>query len=104
MQTSEKLSTIELVKERRVRLKNLWSVTLHNDDVTTMDFVVALLMVIFNKNKEDAVALMFKVHLRGKAKVAVYPKEIAETKVESARVAAVRAGFPLKITMEEENE
>lgn len=104
MQTAEKISTLELVKEREIRRKNFWAVIFHNDDVTTMEFVVWALKKFFNKSEEEAVSLMYRVHLKGKAKVAVYPKEIAETKVEMVQQAARSNNFPLRVTMEEETK
>lgn len=104
MQTAEKISTLELVKERQIRRKNLWSVIFHNDDVTTMEFVVWALQKYFNKSEEEAVSLMYRVHLRGRAKVAVYPKEIAETKAEIVQQAARSNNFPLTVTIQEERQ
>lgn len=79
-----------------------YKVLLHNDDTTTMDFVVAILRKIFNKNHDDAESIMLNVHNNGVGLCGVYTKEIAETKVSLVRHEARAAGFPLRCTMEEE--
>ena len=80
----------------------MYKVILHNDDYSTFDFVVEVLMQIFNKSKDEAVALTFKVDKEGFAVVGIYPKEIAETKVSMVKEIAKNAGYPLLATMEEE--
>lgn len=80
----------------------LYRVLMHNDDYTTMDFVVDILCRVFNKNHEDAKEIMLRVHKNGIAVCGVYPKEIAETRIARVHQAAYRAGFPLKCTMEKE--
>ncbi|GAB6887487.1 ATP-dependent Clp protease adaptor ClpS [Desulfothermus okinawensis JCM 13304] len=78
-----------------------YKVLLHNDDYTTMDFVVEVLMKVFHKTKEEAVAIMLNVHKKGIGVCGVYPAEIAETKVALVHKMARKEGFPLKCTMEE---
>ena len=80
----------------------MYRVLLHNDDYTTMEFVVHILMVIFHKTVEEATAIMLNVHRKGVGLCGVYPLEIAETKVETVHSAARENGFPLKCTMEED--
>lgn len=75
-------------------------VLLHNDDYTTQDFVVNILMSIFNKSHEDAWDLMMIVHTKGIGNCGTYTQEIAETKVDRVRHEARQAGFPLLCTME----
>lgn len=79
-----------------------YKVLLHNDDITTMDFVVEILCRIFNKNHDDAETIMWRIHNNGIGLCGVYTKEIAETKVGQVHYAANNAGFPLRCTMEEE--
>ena len=79
-----------------------YKVILLNDDVTTMDFVVYILMEIFAKNFNDAVDLMMKVHRQGRAVCGEYPKEIAECKQQAVLQAAKAAGFPLRCEIEED--
>jgi ATP-dependent Clp protease adaptor protein ClpS len=78
----------------------MYRVLLLNDNYTTMEFVVEVLMTVFNKIPEEAVDIMLKVHNDGKGLCGVYTFEIAETKVETVHVLAREKGFPLKCTME----
>ena len=85
-----------------VREPSMYRVLLHNDDYTTMEFVVEILMVVFNKSVESATEIMLNVHRKGIGVCGVYTYEIAETKVETVSRLAQENGFPLKCTMEEE--
>lgn len=80
----------------------LYRVYLLNDDYTTMDFVVYILMMIFDKPKLEATAIMLHVHRHGKGLAGIYPKEIAETKVDQVESLARAHGFPLKCTIEDD--
>ena len=77
-----------------------YAVLLHNDDYTTMEFVVEVLTTDFSKPSEEAMAIMLKVHQEGKAVAGVYSFDIAESKVVKVADKARRDGFPLKLTME----
>ncbi len=79
-----------------------YKVILHNDDYTTMEFVVEILVNVFGKSLEKATQIMLNVHNKGKAVCGRYPREIAETKVETVHHLAGSRGFPLKSTMEKE--
>ena len=79
-----------------------YKVILHNDDYTTMEFVVEILVNVFGKSLEKAMQIMLNVHNKGKAVCGVYTREIAETKVETVHHLAGSRGFPLKSTMEKE--
>ncbi len=76
-----------------------FTVFIHNDDFTTMEFVVFILMTVFNKNEQDAMKLMLGVHHSGKAPVGTYTYDIAATKVAKATDLARSEGFPLRLTM-----
>jgi len=78
----------------------LYRVLLHNDDFTTMEFVVWVLESIFNMNSEQAVQVMLNVHLRGTGAAGVYTYEVAEMKVEKTTSLAREHEFPLLATME----
>jgi ATP-dependent Clp protease adaptor protein ClpS len=80
----------------------MYRVLLHNDDYTTMQFVVELLMVVFNKSMEEAIRIMLHVHQSGIGICGVYSFEVAETKVETVHGLARERGFPLKCSMEKE--
>jgi ATP-dependent Clp protease adaptor protein ClpS len=78
----------------------MYKVLLHNDDYTTMEFVVEILMRIFHKSIEDATRIMLNVHKTGLGICGIYTYEIAETKVETTHELAMERGFPLKSSME----
>lgn len=79
----------------------LWKVLLHNDDYTTMDFVVWVLQSIFAMAEEQAIQVMLNVHVKGIGTAGVYTYEIAEMKVEKTTAAAREHEFPLLCTMEQ---
>lgn len=83
---------------------DLWRVYLLNDDYTTMDFVVYVLMTIFDKPKVEATAIMLHVHKHGKGLAGIYPKEIAETKAYQVESLARAKGFPLKCSIERNDQ
>ncbi|MBC8430841.1 MAG: ATP-dependent Clp protease adapter ClpS [Desulfobacteraceae bacterium] len=85
-----------------VREPPMYRVLLHNDDYTTMDFVVEIIMLVFNKSPEEAVNIMLNVHRKGMGLCGVYTYEVSETKVETVHAIAREQGFPLKCTMEKE--
>lgn len=87
--------------EDEVREPRRYKVLLHNDDYTTMEFVVFVLKVIFNKNEAEATHIMLTVHEKGIGVCGVYTSEIAETKVALVHKMARKEGYPLKCTMEE---
>ena len=78
-----------------------YRVLLHNDDYTTMEFVVQVLETVFNKTPSEAVQIMFNVHRTGIGVCGIYTFEVAETKVAMVHHLASRNNFPLKCTMEE---
>lgn len=81
---------------------SMYRVLLHNDDYTTMEFVVEILMLVFKKPPEEAVKIMLNVHHKGIGVCGVYPYEVSETKVKTVHDLARQHGFPLKCTMEKE--
>jgi ATP-dependent Clp protease adaptor protein ClpS len=93
----EGVATEERQKPKKAKR---FKVVLHNDDYTTMEFVVEVLESIFNKPPAEAFRIMMHVHTQGKGMCGVYPFEIAETKVETVHDRARANGFPLRATME----
>jgi ATP-dependent Clp protease adaptor protein ClpS len=81
---------------------NKYKVVLLNDDSTPMDFVVEILMSIFNKSISDAEAVTMEVHTKGKGIAGIYFFEIAEQKVFEATTISRNNGFPLSFKIEEE--
>ncbi len=94
----------DVVTEQKPRTEKprLWKVILHNDDFTTMEFVIRVLTEVFNKPEAEAVELMMQVHTRGACVAGVYTFEIAETKVARVQAMADAAEFPFLSTMEPE--
>lgn len=80
----------------------MYRVLLHNDDYTTMEFVVEILMYVFNKSPESAAKIMMNVHQKGVGVCGVYTYEVAETKVNAVHNLASESGFPLRCSMEQE--
>jgi ATP-dependent Clp protease adaptor protein ClpS len=80
----------------------MFRVLLLNDDYTTMEFVVEILVYVFSKPVEEATRIMLRVHKQGSGLCGVYPYDVAETKVDTVHTLAREHGFPLKCTMEED--
>ena len=99
--TSNPFGEPDVILEDDLQEPRLYSVLLHNDDYTTMEFVINILVEVFHKSAEQAAAIMLAVHENGMGICGVYPHEVAETKVFMVHHLARRAGFPLKSTMEE---
>jgi ATP-dependent Clp protease adaptor protein ClpS len=95
--------TEERSKEKLQRPK-LYKVLLHNDHYTTREFVVAVLIGIFNKTESDAVAIMMHVHQKGLGVAGVYPFDVAQTKVDKVHRLAREHEYPLLLTMEPEDD
>lgn len=81
-----------------------YKVTIYNDDFTTMEFVVMILTDVFFKSQAEAEQLMLAVHHSDKAVVGIYSYDVATSKVRKATNMARNAGFPLRLTVEPENE
>ncbi|MBO4523438.1 MAG: ATP-dependent Clp protease adaptor ClpS [Ruminococcus sp.] len=91
-------------KERtdsRLKEPQQYNVIMINDDFTTMEFVVEILVEVFHKDELTAQALMMNVHKNGQAVVGKYPYDIAVTKVRIALDRAKEQGFPFRMTVEE---
>ena len=84
-----------------IREPKRYRVIMHNDDFTSMEFVVEILIDIFRKEEAEAQRLMLMVHESGKAAVGMYPYDIAVTKVREATTRAKENGFPFRMTVEE---
>ena len=87
---------------QKVDKPRLFKVLLHNDNYTTMDFVVMILVHIFRKNETEATQIMLDVHRKGIGVAGIYQREIAETKVQRVAQLAQEAQFPLMCSMEPE--
>ena len=94
----------DLAVERRPRTRRprRFKVLLHNDDYTTMEFVVHVLVAHFHKSPPEATHVMLQVHHKGMGVAGVYPKDVAETKVAEVTAEARAEGMPLRLTIEAE--
>lgn len=94
----------EVITETRTRLEKpkLFKVILHNDDFTTMEFVVFVLQYVFGLTEAEAFTIMLKVHTEGLGVAGLYPYEIATMKSEKAMNLAKAREYPLLCTVEEE--
>ena len=92
----------ELLEVTSLKYPTKYMVFILNDDYTSMEFVVDVLMGIFHKTHQQAESIMLEVHKKEKGLCGIYSHEIAETKVMQVAKKAKNNGFPLKATMEEE--
>ena len=91
-----------LEKERiKIKKSSKFKVIMYNDCFTSMDFLIYILIKIFNKNNEEAFNLMMSVHKGGSAVVGIYSYDIAKTKVEKSLSLAKDEGYPFRIKVEE---
>lgn len=81
----------------------MFKVLLHNDDYTSMDFVIEILTDIFHKTHAQAEQIMLQIHQKGKAICGVYSLEIAQTKAQQVKQKAKQNEFPLLATIEEDS-
>lgn len=88
-------------QQTRQQVPALFRVLMHNDDYTTMEFVVQVLEAVFHKGPTDANRIMLSVHTRGVGVCGTFPYEIAETKVAKVHSMAREEGFPLRCSLEE---
>lgn len=89
-------------KKEQLKKPPLFKVLFHNDNYTTMEFVVFVLQTVFNKSESDAMLIMLNVHRTGTGVAGIYTKEIAETKVSKTHALAKEAEYPLKLSIEPE--
>ena len=86
------------VEERKkTRRPRRWKVLIYNDDFTSMDFVVYILMKHFRKAPAEAIHIMLQVHHKGTGVAGIYPKDVAETKVAEATAEAREHEMPLRL-------
>lgn len=99
--SDEKLDgELSVEKKRKTKKPDQWKVLLHNDDYTTTDFVVDILMRYFQKQHGEATQIMLQVHHKGSGVAGVYSKDVAETKVYEVTLEARAQGMPLLVTTE----
>ncbi len=98
--TGNKTKVCDKTKEQ-IAIPSLFKVLMHNDDYTTMEFVVEVLRDIFRKSATEAEKIMLTIHFQGVGYCGTFPYAVAETKADQARLKARKAGFPLRCTLEE---
>ena len=93
--------TENITKEKiKIELPGRYNVIIHNDDITPMGFVVEILHNIFNMEREKAFTVMMEIHEKGKGIAGTYIKSIAEAKAALVRDVAMKAEYPLNVTIE----
>jgi len=93
----------ETKKKESLKKPPLFRVVFHNDNYTTMEFVVFVLNSVFHKSESDAVAIMLNIHKTGMGVAGVYTKEIAETKLQKTHALAKEHEYLLKLSLEPED-
>ena len=88
--------------ESKLEKPKLYKVVLHNDDFTTMEFVVYVLNTVFMRSEVESFSIMFKVHNEGVGIAGIYPYEVATMKAEKAMNMAQAHEYPFLCTVEEE--
>lgn len=91
---------VEELSREQIDEPVMYRVVLHNDDYTSMEFVVEVLMTVFNRTIEDATRIMLDVHEQGRGVVGMYTHDIASTKAETVKQLARQREFPLRCTIE----
>lgn len=91
----------EIILEDQLREPRQYKVLLHNDDYTSMEFVVDVLRSVFGKSEREAMTIMMSVHEKGIGLCGIYTAEVAETKVHLVHQMARKQSFPLRCSMEE---
>jgi ATP-dependent Clp protease adaptor protein ClpS len=102
MSKSANESEVVTKTEQTTKKPPLYKVIFHNDDYTTMEFVVAVLTSVFHHSEAMAHTIMMQVHTKGAGVAGVFTREIAETKVQKTVALARKSDFPLELSIEPE--
>ena len=94
-------TAVETRPKTRLKKPRMYKVLLHNDDYTTMEFVVFVLQGIFHHSEADAMQIMLHVHKHGVGVAGVYTREIAETRIAQVEALARKHEYPLRCSMDE---
>jgi ATP-dependent Clp protease adaptor protein ClpS len=93
---------VEVEERKKTAVPKRYHVIFHNDDYTTMEYVVEVLRRFFHKTETEALYIMLTVHKKGKAIAGIYPRDVAETKVAEVLRDSREHGHPLLVTAEPE--
>lgn len=99
---SEGEGDLGVITRKKIKRPTKYKVILHNDDYTTMEFVVYVLKMIFGKTDDEATSIMLLVHNEGRGVCGVYTYEVAESKMKRVSLEAKENGHPLLCTIEPE--
>ena len=91
-------------QEEELDTPDMYRVIMHNDNYTTMEFVVSVLVQIFKKSTADAARIMLKIHRQDKATIGVYSYDVAYTRVKQVHKLAESFDFPLKCSIIKDTE
>lgn len=91
---------LQTLQKRKIERVRPYKVILHNDDFTTMEFVVLILVKFFHKSETEATHIMLSVHHKGQGVAGIYTRDVAETKVAQVQDFAKQHGMPLRLTAE----
>lgn len=97
----ESQDAVEIQERIELQEPPLYKVLLHNDDYTSMEFVVLILEKIFHKSNDEATRIMLNVHEQGIGIAGIYTREICETKIAVVHELARKNQFPLRCSMEQ---
>lgn len=90
----------QTISRTELTFPSRYNVVFNNDDLTPMDFVIQLLIEVFNKSLDQATAITMSIHTEGKGIAGTYNHELAEQKQGEAQLLTRHSGYPLKITLE----
>lgn len=96
-------SGVATIRKEKLQAPRKYKVLMHNDDYTTMEFVILVLQKYFQKTSTEAQAIMLEVHTRGFGVCGIYTYEVAESKVAKVTKYARENGHPLKCSTEPES-
>lgn len=102
-QMPDNLEQVKEETQERTKEPPMYQVIIFNDDFTTKEFVVEILVWVFHKGIGEATELMWRVHRKGSGVAGIYPLEIAETKVATVVALAREYEFPLRLSIEPDN-
>jgi ATP-dependent Clp protease adaptor protein ClpS len=101
-ETQEPDVAVDVRPEKKLKRPRMYKVLLHNDDYTTMEFVVFVLQGVFHRSETEATQIMLHVHKHGLGVAGVYTREVAESRIAQVDALARANEFPLRCSMEED--